>query len=191
MKKLTVFALLTALAFPVLAEEAAEKTEGEAVEKLPVVEKTADSTLCPFPVALFQWPASADIVGIRFTLPFSTSQESVTGIDLGFWGESRYFEGIQLNIVRNNVIDSAAGFQVGLYNSVGRGDLLGFQAGLWNEAGSIRGFQVGLVNLAGEAEGFQVGVINRAETMSGYQVGLVNIIRDAELQFMPLVNVGF
>jgi hypothetical protein len=80
---------------------------------------------------------------------------------------------------------------VGLYNSVGRGDLVGIQAGLWNEALSMRGVQAGLVNLAGEAEGFQVGLINRAETMHGYQVGLINIIRDAEYQFCPVVNIGF
>ena len=47
------------------------------------------------------------------------------------------------------------------------------------------------MNVAGEAQGFQVGLINRAETMSGYQVGLVNVIRDAELQFFPILNIGF
>ena len=96
-----------------------------------------------------------------------------------------------MNILRNNVIDGAAGFQVGIYNSVGRGDMLGLQAGLWNEAMSFRGFQVGLVNLVGEGQGFQVGVVNRAETLYGYQVGVINVIRDAELQFMPLLNIGF
>ncbi len=190
MKKLLAFTVLAALVAPVFAEDLVEKDD-DAAEPLPKVEKTADSELCPFPAAVYEYPASADIIGIRFTIPFSTAQESVSGIDLGFWGESQYFEGVQLNLIRNNVYDSAAGFQVGLYNSVGRGDLLGFQAGLWNEAGCIRGFQVGLVNVVGEAEGFQVGIINRAETMSGYQVGVINIIRDAELQFMPFINIGF
>ena len=81
--------------------------------------------------------------------------------------------------------------QVGIYNTVGGGDLLGFQAGLWNEANSMRGAQVGLINVCGETEGFQVGIINRTETMYGYQVGIINIIRDAELQFCPIVNIGF
>jgi hypothetical protein len=36
-----------------------------------------------------------------------------------------------------------------------------------------------------------VGIINRSETMHGYQFGLVNIIRAAELQFCPIVNIGF
>ena len=50
---------------------------------------------------------------------------------------------------------------------------------------------MGLVNLVGEAQGFQIGLINRAETMVGYQVGLINVIRDAELQFFPIVNIGW
>ena len=84
-----------------------------------------------------------------------------------------------------------SGLQVGLYNSATQADLLGFQVGLWNEAGSFRGFQVGLVNTVGVAQGFQVGVINRAEEMYGFQVGVINVIRDAELTFCPLVNIGF
>ena len=90
-----------------------------------------------------------------------------------------------------DVKDDLSGFQVGLYNSAGGCDMLGLQAGLWNETGHIRGVQVGLVNTAGEARGLQVGLINRCETMFGYQIGLVNVIRDAELQFCPIVNIGF
>jgi hypothetical protein len=47
------------------------------------------------------------------------------------------------------------------------------------------------VNVVGEGRGVQVGLVNRAETFYGYQIGLVNIIRDAELQFFPIVNIGF
>ena len=115
----------------------------------------------------------------------------MTGIDLGLWGRTLTFEGLMLNILRNDVKDDLSGFQVGLYNSVGGGDLFGIQAGLWNEAGHMRGIQAGLVNVACEARGFQVGLINRSETMYGYQVGLINIIRDAELQFCPVLNIGF
>ena len=45
--------------------------------------------------------------------------------------------------------------------------------------------------MTGGSEGIQVGVINRAETFHGFQVGVINIIRDAELQFLPVLNVGF
>ena len=132
-----------------------------------------------------------DVIGLRLTIPYSTKQENVTGFDLGFWGRAQYFEGLMLNIFRNDVHDELSGLQVGLYNSATQADLLGVQVGLWNEAGSIRGFQVGLVNTAGVAQGFQVGVINRAEEMYGFQVGVINVIRDAELTFCPLVNIGF
>ena len=49
----------------------------------------------------------------------------------------------------------------------------------------------GLLNQFISKQGFQVGLINRSETMYGFQVGLINIIRDAEIQFCPFVNVGF
>jgi len=47
------------------------------------------------------------------------------------------------------------------------------------------------VNVSGDTQGFQFGIINRSETMYGFQVGLINIIRDAEIQFCPVINVGF
>lgn len=132
-----------------------------------------------------------DVIGLRLTIPYSTKQENVTGFDIGLWGRAQYFEGFMLNIFRNDVHDELSGVQVGLYNTANQADFLGVQAGLWNEAGAIRGCQVGLVNTAGVAQGFQVGVINRAEEMYGFQVGVINVIRDAELTFCPLVNVGF
>ena len=150
-----------------------------------------DTPVWPAFFAISQWPRSADVIGLRLTIPFSTSQENVTGLDVGFWGRSLYFEGVQLNVLRSDVVDSMAGFQAGIYNSIGRGDLLGVQVGLWNESMSLRGVQVGLVNVIGDGAGLQVGLINRAETMHGYQIGVINVIRDAELQFMPVLNIGF
>lgn len=188
MKKSLPLALVALLALPLVAQEEAT---GEEQNQIPVVEQKELSPAWPAFFAVSQWPRSADVIGLRLTLPFSTSQENVTGIDLGFWGKSLYFEGIQLNLLRNNVMDAMSGFQVGIYNSVGRGDMLGLQVGLWNESLSIRGVQCGLVNVVGEADGFQIGLINRAETMKGYQIGLINVIRDAELQFMPICNIGF
>ncbi len=187
MKKLLPFALSAMLAFPLVAQDEASAGEARAPESAP----RAESSVWPAYIAVSQWPRSADVVGLRLTIPFSTAQENVTGLDVGLWGRSLYFEGIQLNLLRNDVADGGAGIQVGLYNSVGSDELLGVQVGLWNEALSLGGVQVGLVNVVGEARGFQVGLINRAETLRGYQVGLVNVIRDAEVRFFPLVNVGF
>jgi len=189
MNKLVMLALITAVAVPVFAQEEEKKEESKPVAKLE--ERKRESAVWPAFFAVCEFPASPDVVGLRLTIPFSTKQESVTGIDLGLWGRSLYFEGIQINILRNDVKDRAAGIQVGLYNSVGSGEMIGVQAGLWNEANAFRGVQAGLVNIAGEVQGFQVGLINRCETMYGYQVGLINVIRDAELQFLPVLNIGF
>ena len=132
-----------------------------------------------------------DVVGLRLNLP-SGQCEQMSGLDLGFIGRSHYYNGIQLNLFRNDVTDSLAGFQIGCgYNSCGLGDMLGFQAGLWNEAQTVYGFQVGLVNLADYAKGFQVGLINRSQGMYGYQVGLINIIKDSQVPFCPILNIGF
>jgi hypothetical protein len=63
--------------------------------------------------------------------------------------------------------------------------------GLFNEARTMRGIQVGIVNLADSICGLQLGLINRAETMYGFQVGGVNVIRESELVFCPILNIGF
>ena len=131
-----------------------------------------------------------DVVGLRLNLP-SGQCEQVTGLDLGIIGHSEYYNGIQINLWRNDVKDQLAGWQIGCYNSAGHGETVGLQTGLWNEVGSLSGFQVGLVNLADYANGFQVGLINRAEDLHGYQLGLINIIRSSQVPFCPLLNVGF
>ena len=189
MRKLALLSAIAAASMSLFAQEEAKQEPAAAAQ----AEETPRVTDAVWPAffAICEWPANPDVVGLRLTIPFSTRQDSITGIDLGFWGRSYYFEGIQVNVLRNDVKDRCAGFQVGLYNSIGSGEMLGIQVGLWNEANALRGIQAGLVNVAGEAQGFQVGLINRAETMLGYQVGLVNVIRDAELQFMPILNIGF
>lgn len=187
MNKLLAFALVAAVATPLFAQEPeladSQSTKGERVKR--------ESNVWPAFFAVSEFPASADVIGMRLTIPFSTKQENVTGLDLGLWGRSLYFQGFQFNVVRNDVKDDMSGFQVGLYNSIGSGQLLGVQAGLFNEASTLRGLQAGLVNMSREVSGFQIGLINRAETMVGYQVGLINVICDAELQFCPVLNIGF
>lgn len=131
-----------------------------------------------------------DVIGLRMTLPYGKC-ESVTGFDLGIYGSCRYFEGLQVNILRNEAEDVLSGFQVGVYNTAGRADVLGIQVGLFNEARSLRGVQFGIINIADQVQGFQLGLINRAETAYGFQVGAVNVIRDSEFSFLPIVNIGF
>ena len=191
MKKLLMFAGCASAALMLTAQDAAGDGKNEQGQYQTKAEVREESAMWPAFLAFCEFPNSPDVIGLRFTIPFSTVQENVTGIDIGLWGRSMYFEGLQFNVLRNDVIDAAAGFQFGLYNSIGRGDMMGIQAGLWNEAQSFRGVQCGLVNTVGEGEGLQVGLINRAETLSGYQVGLINVIRDAELAFFPVINIGF
>lgn len=131
-----------------------------------------------------------DVIGMRITFPYGEC-ESVTGFDLGCFGRCRFFEGFQLNILRNDAKDTLAGFQVGLYNSCGRADILGVQVGLWNEARVFKGCQIGLINVTDAGSGFQVGIVNRAESFYGFQGGLVNVIRENEFAFLPIVNIGF
>lgn len=191
MKKLMMSVCFAALIAPVFAEEAATGEEENKPEEVEV--ETPRKNVAPWPAffAVAEIPETPDIVGFRLTIPYSTKQESVTGIDIGLWGRCSYFEGFQLNLIRNDVKDYGSCFQVGLYNSIGSAETFGLQVGLWNECGSIYGIQAGLVNLCGQGQGFQVGLINRAEELNGFQVGLINVIRSAEIQFMPLINIGF
>ena len=189
MKNLLSLSLVAAIAMPLFAQEAVETAD--VVTTPQREEHKRENNVWPAFFSVCEFPANPDVVGLRLTIPFSTKQENVTGVDLGLWGRSLYFQGIQVNVLRSDVKDDMSGIQVGFYNSIGGGQLIGLQAGLWNEAACMRGAQVGLVNICGETEGFQVGLVNRSETMHGYQVGLVNVIRDAELQFCPIVNIGF
>ena len=182
MKKLLTLAILALISAPLFAQET--------VEQQPT--KDEEAAWWPVPFAICEFPETPDIVGLRLTIPFSSAQECVTGIDLGIWGVSKDFEGISINVLRNNTKDTFAGFAVGLYNTANRADLGALQIGLWNETQSVRGMQIGLVNVTGDGQGFQIGLINRAETFtSGFQIGLINVIRDAELPFCPVVNVGW
>ena len=188
MKKLVACALVVSVGLSLCAQDVAKAADEKVQTR---EERKRESNVWPSFFAVCEFPASPDVIGLRLTIPFSTVQENITGIDLGLWGRSLYFQGFQVNVLRNDVKDDMSGFQLGLYNSVGGGQLLGLQAGLFNEANSMRGAQVGLVNLGGEVQGFQIGLINRCETMVGYQIGLINVIRDNELQFCPILNIGW
>ncbi len=198
MKKLFPLALVAAFAVPLCAATAVSDAEPDELDieednelAVKVDAPRKNAATWPAFIGVWEFPETPDLVGIRLTIPWSTKQENVTGVDVGFWGRSEYFEGFQFNILRNDVKDSCAGVQCGVYNSVARGDLFGIQVGFWNESLSHRGIQFGFINVSGDSQGFQVGLINRSETMYGFQLGLINIIRDAEFQFMPMLNIGF
>jgi len=181
MKKV-LFALTMSAACAWAQEPAVSEAENTAAEpSAPVAQqptaREAKAEKAAWPVWLtFNSTKNIDVVGFRFTVPYGAC-EGVTGFDLGFFGRCRYMEGFQLNILRNEAEDVLAGCQIGIYNTAGRADVLGVQAGLWNEAQSIRGFQIGL--------------INRSESLYGVQIGVVNVIREGEWPFLPVINIGF
>lgn len=192
MKQLLMSLVLAASFVAAHAEEAAlsEKTE-EGSATATAETPCAKEALWPAFFAFCEWPETPDLIGLRLTIPFSTKQENVTGLDVGLWGRSKYFEGIQINVFRSDVKDELSGAQIGIYNSAAQADAFGLQVGLWNEAGRLNGVQCGLINAVGEMGGLQVGLINRAEEFYGFQIGAINIIRDAEVRFCPFVNIGF
>lgn len=143
----------------------------------------------PVDLSFLDWiHRPADVAGLRVGIPFGLN-DSVTGVDVGFWGQSDYFWGIQVNVVENHVRDEVGAIQVACINDAGH--LTGLQVGLWNTAATMQGFQVGLLNLADQAEGLQIGVVNRCELMHGYQIGLVNVIIESPVPFAPVVNFSF
>lgn len=165
-----------------------------AQETAPAAEPAAPKTVsakATWPVWLaFNSTDDADIIGLRLTL-FYGKCESVTGFDVGFYGIARNMEGFQVNLLRNEAEDGFAGVQGGIYNTIGSAEHGGAQLGLFNEARSFLGAQVGIFNVATQVEGLQLGLVNRAETVHGVQIGLVNVIRDSEIAFCPIVNIGF
>ena len=193
MKKLLTLAALAALSINSYAQESVDATDVVDDNPLAVQVEAPRKQVAAWPAffAVGDLPETPDLIGLRITIPWSTKQESVTGFDLGLWARTQFFEGFAFNVFRNDVKDQLTGVQVRLYNSAAQADALGLQVGLWNEVGSMNGLQVGLVNTVGAMGGFQVGVINRAEELYGFQIGVINIIRDAEMRFCPVINIGF
>ena len=146
------------------------------------------------------WYHPENVTGLRVTIPYSTKTDTITGIDVGFWGKSASMAGIGVNIVANIVTDRADAIQIAGYNYAGT--LSGAQVGLMNRTGyGALGWdtrlmfsacvQVGVLNIANDLRGIQVGLINQADMLYGFQVGLVNVIKSGQIPFMPVLNVGF
>lgn len=138
----------------------------------------------------FSGSEDVDVVGLR--MPVGGHCDQVTGFEVGLIGRCRYFNGFQMNVLRSAVEDEMAGWQFScLYNSIGHGNGIGIQSAVWNEAQVFSGIQFGIVNLSDYCNGFQIGIINRAEDLHGFQFGIVNVIRNSDMPFCPLMNIGF
>ena len=148
---------------------------------------------------LDKWYHPDNVTGLRVGIPWGDN-DSVTGIDIGFYGKSKNMAGIQVNLIANIVTDRADAIQVACYNHAG--SLSGGQLGLMNVTGyGALGWdtrmpfsacaQVGLLNIANDLRGVQFGLVNKADMLYGFQIGLVNVITSGVIPFMPIVNIGF
>ena len=106
MKKLFPLALVAAFAIPLCAETAAPETETDELAldddnslAVQVDAPRKNAAMWPAFIGVWEFPETPDLVGVRFTIPWSTKQENITGFDIGFWGRSEYFEGLQFNIL--------------------------------------------------------------------------------------------
>lgn len=175
MKKLTValFACAT-LSAGVFAQEAAEEQS----------QRVETRTVAPVCFA-FQGDRTIDIIGLRLSV-WGTCQ-NLTGVDLSIGGEAVNAYGLQLALVRNNVLDRAGALQIAIGANHAT-NLTGAQVGLWNDSVMAKGLQVGLVNSTSDMRGVQIGLINSTEMIYGYQIGLINVIKGGPVPFFPIIN---
>lgn len=138
--------------------------------------------------------------------------QAVSGLRISLYGRNSEMTGLDFGVVTHTT-GNASALQLGLVNyvegdflgvqlgwgfggsiaNVTKGHMKGFQAAIYNGAGSGEGLQWGLVNNSnGRMEGLQLALVNFAEDMNGLQVGLINIIRSKEtLSVLPIVNWKF
>lgn len=133
----------------------------------------------PIQVGLFGGNAQicapeTEITGLRLNLPYSENDD-VTGLDLGIVSGGASISGLRLNAV-NLSDEHSGGVEIGLVN-VDKGEMVGWQCGIFNYAGSMRGFQLGLINKCGD--------------LYGIQIGLVNMIESGKVAMLPIVSWAF
>jgi len=121
-------------------------------------------------------------------LPFDDSDVAGVRIDI-LYGKCRDLYGLDIGVV-NHATGSETGLAVGIVNYVGK-DFTGLQIGVANYATRAQAFQIGVFNGAEDICGMQIGVINTTRLMRGCQLGLVNVIRNSDLEFLPVFNCFF
>ena len=88
MKNLLSLSLVAAIAMPLFAQEAVETAD--VVTTPQREEHKRENNVWPAFFSVCEFPANPDVVGLRLTIPFSTKQENVTGVDLGLWKFRQY-----------------------------------------------------------------------------------------------------
>lgn len=115
-----------------------------------------------------------EIIGLRLNLVYGENDD-MTGLDLGIVSGGASISGLRLNAV-NLSDEHSGGVEFGLVN-VDKGEVVGWQCGIFNYAGSMRGFQLGLINKCG--------------SLYGIQIGLVNMIETGNVRMLPIVSWAF
>lgn len=139
----------------------------------------AASAGMPLQIGLFGGNAQicapeTEITGLRLNMVYGENDD-VAGLDLGIVGGAASVSGLRLNVV-NLSDEHSGGVELGLIN-VAKGEMVGWQCGIYNYAGSMRGFQLGLINRCGE--------------LYGIQIGLVNMIESGSVAMLPIVSWAF
>lgn len=133
----------------------------------------------PIQVGLFGGNAQicapeTEITGLRLNLVYGENDD-MSGLDLGIVGGGASISGLRLNAI-NLSDECSSGVEIGLVN-IAKGEMHGWQCGIYNSAGSMRGFQLGLINRCGD--------------LYGIQIGLVNMIESGKVAMLPIVSWAF
>lgn len=132
--------------------------------------------------------APANVAGVRVAIPYGANK-TVTGFDIGLWGNADRAWAVQIDVLGNVVRDEMGGAQVGIYNVANH--LTGIQFGVYNAAPTVDGAQVGIWNQAERVTGVQFGVVNNAEQMQGIQFGFFNYVPTFSGFQFGLVNYSY
>jgi hypothetical protein len=86
--------------------------------------------------------------------------------------------GVQAGLINSNKAESSVyGLGLAAANITPYTKVVGVQAGIWNQAGSVYGFQIGL--------------INSTQTLHGLQIGLLNFNVHGLFAVAPILNADF
>lgn len=86
-----------------------------------------------------------------------------------------FFGAIQLGILMNETSVFKGIAQVGIYN--------------YSKVG--KSVQLGIINISKKVVGMQIGVYNQTDTLTGIQIGLLNFVKNGQLPFFPIINIGW
>lgn len=129
--------------------------------------------------------------GVRINLPYG-SNAAIHGFDFGIASRTaRELRGLQFGL-GGYVGGAVEGVQYNYVLSIAKGNVAGWQNGVYAQAGSLQGVQTGIFNYAlGSVEGVQAGVVNLAPgDVQGAELSLVNVMGSADGFQLALVNVS-